>query len=187
MVWMWRTVEGGRSWRKTPPSISDWMMARLTSSARLGCGVNMAGAWIRVMGFRRGYKGCLEFFGNVGSRAFGGRSRAFNTEATGDHRVRQLPRENAVLKPTFFSIAYAAQAASIVGGGVMGAALDGGVARPHTVFQCWHFSAGCLVLGRRASPLRLRSGQAQAGQPRRLSPQGSAITGAGWRFGVGLR
>src|SRR5581483_8506027 len=41
------TVDGGRSFRKTPPSISDWIMPRLTSSARLGCGLN-----IQLRGFQ---------------------------------------------------------------------------------------------------------------------------------------
>src|SRR3989442_6519467 len=47
MVWICNTVDGGRSWRNTPPSISDWMMPRLISSARLGWGLNM---WPRLEG-----------------------------------------------------------------------------------------------------------------------------------------
>src|SRR5580692_4494813 len=53
MVWISRTVEGGRSFRNTPPSISDWTMPRLTSSARLGCGLNMRMTDLKGIGFRK--------------------------------------------------------------------------------------------------------------------------------------
>src|SRR5579863_6421996 len=41
MVWISRIVEGGRSFKNTPPSISDCTIPRFTSSARLGCGLNI--------------------------------------------------------------------------------------------------------------------------------------------------
>src|SRR5690242_15500398 len=51
IVWISSTVDGGRSFRKTPPSISDWMMLRLTSFARFGWGLNIQLAGHQVTGF----------------------------------------------------------------------------------------------------------------------------------------
>src|SRR5215469_9254566 len=52
-------VQGGNSFKNTPPSISDWMMLRFTSSARFGCGLNIGSVTARVPGFIDGDKSPL--------------------------------------------------------------------------------------------------------------------------------
>src|SRR5579864_1349730 len=94
MVCISRTVEGGRSFKNTPPSISDWMMLRFTSSARLGWGLNIHCQATRVLSFWRVHKSTL----GRGLRA----AKHVPLEAIGKERVAEtlkLPFKTWAFQP----------------------------------------------------------------------------------------